>query len=57
VLRPTCSATYAPAKSRPCSPNAPGSAAAITRLASITAVSTARMLGEPGSNQLTIQIV
>ena len=43
--------------SRPCSPNASGNAAASTRLAPITPISTRRTGGESGSNQFTIHVV
>ncbi len=57
VLRPTWSATYAPANSSPRSSNACGSAIAISRLASIPPISTTRTDTAFGSNQLVIHVV
>jgi hypothetical protein len=55
MVRPTCIATYAPANSRPRSPNASGRVADMSRLASITPTSTSRTTRRSGSNQLVNQ--
>jgi hypothetical protein len=57
VCRPTWMATYDEANSSPWSPNASGIATAISRLASISAISTPRTTLESGSSSLVTQVV
>ncbi len=55
--RPTWIATYDPANSSARSPNASGIATAISRLASISAISSSRTTGESGSSSFVTQVV
>ena len=57
VWRPTWIVTYAPAKSSARSPNASGIAIAMTRLASITPISTSRTTNESGSSSFVTHVV
>jgi hypothetical protein len=55
--RPTWIATYEPTNSPACAPHASGIATAIRRLASITAMRTARTTIDSGSSSLVTQVV
>ena len=55
--RPTWIVTYAPANSSALSPNASGIAIAISRLASISPISSRRTAIDPGSSSFVTQVV
>jgi hypothetical protein len=57
AFRPICRPEYPHANSSACSPNPSGIATAISRLASITKISTSRTGAVSGSNQLVIHVV